>query len=784
MRTIKAICRHYYKLAHRALYPRFGKTFDWADDKFDYWTRYVRHNWQSFGVWAFGFCFIVGGGGLLWAATLHLPDLGSLETRRVEQSVKIYDRTGTVLLFDLHKDMQRTAVPLDSISTNLQQAIIAIEDPEFYTHLGIKPTAIARAIWTNFVQGELLSGQGGSTITQQVIKLTILTSDKSPIRKFKEWILALKMERILDKDQILELYLNQAPFGGQLYGVEEASMTYFGKHAADISILEAAYLAAMLPSPTRLNPWRTDESGINSQLEARKNLVLDKMQEHGVITVDERDEYKGQMAVFQPQKKNSIFAPHFVFYVQQYLEDKYGTEALERGGWRVTTTLDADLQAHAEEIVKRRALSNVDDFAATNMSMVATDPKSGQILVMVGSRDYFDEIIPGAYNVATMAPGRQPGSAFKPFAYAQAFAEGYTPETVVFDLPTQFSTACEPFENYDSEPPCYAPQNYDDAFVGPITLRSGLAQSRNIPAVKTIYLAGLSDTLRLAKSMGISTLGDPGQYGLTLVLGGGEVTPLDMTNAYGAFANNGIHFEEQSILKIEDSQGNIIEDNTQVAGVQVMEPMVAQQIADVLSDPVARGPLGENNLFDFPGHDVAIKTGTTNNYRDAWTVGFTPNISVGAWAGNNDNTPMVRRVSGFIIGPAWAEFMRYALSRTPQEPFQRAETQLATKPVLNGIWQTPGQDGLIHDILYWVNKNNPQGDGNSIGDSQYKYWEYPVQAWVAGNGGAFNTGGAEDCFVDPRTNECIPGQNVNPSDFQNGSGTNGQNPPNNGTVPR
>ena len=780
MRTLKAMYRRYYNKAHKALHPRFGKLFDRADDSFDYWTRYARRNWQSFGVWAFGLCLIVGGGLLIWAATLRLPDLNSLETRRVEQSVKIYDRTGTVLLYDLHKDMQRTAVPLDSISTNLQQAIISIEDPDFYTHLGIKPTAIARAIWTNFLQGELLSGQGGSTITQQVVKLTILTSDKSPIRKIKEWILALKMERVLTKDQILELYLNQAPFGGQLYGVEEASMTYFDKHAADLSILESAYLAAMLPAPTHYSPYGKHPE----ELEARKNLVIEKMYEHGVITAAERDEYQGQKAAFQPQKRNGILAPHFVFYVQQYLEDKYGSEALERGGWRVTTTLDADLQAHAEEIVKRNALANVENFAATNMAMVATDPHNGQILVMVGSRDYFDTEIPGAYNVATMAPGRQPGSSFKPFAYAQAFAEGYTPDTVVFDLPTQFSTACEPSDNRNSEAPCYAPQNYDDGFRGPMTLRNALAQSINVPAVKTLYLAGLSDTLRLAKSMGISTLGDPNQYGLTLVLGGGEVTPLDMTNAYGAFANNGLHYEEQSILKIEDSQGNIIEDNTQAPGVQVIPPLVAQEIADVLSDPVARAPLGENNLFTFPGHDVAVKTGTTNNYRDAWTVGFTPNISVGAWAGNNDNTPMVRRVSGFIIGPAWSEFMRYALTRLPQEPFARAEAQPTSKPVLNGIWQTPGSDGLIHSILYWVNKNDPQGSTPpSTNDAQYRYWEYPIQAWVAGNGGAVALpGGQEDCFIDPRTNECIPGQ-TSPSDFNNGR-SNRNNPPNNGTVPR
>ncbi|HEV7449346.1 MAG TPA: transglycosylase domain-containing protein, partial [Candidatus Paceibacterota bacterium] len=560
MRTLRAMYRHYYKLAHRALYPRFGKLFDWADDKFDNFTRYIRRNWKSVGVWGFGLCFVIGGGLLLWAATLQLPDLNSLETRRVEQSVKIYDRTGTVLLYDLHNNMQRTAVPLNSISTNLQQAVVSIEDPDFYTHIGIKPTAILRAIWTNFLQGDLLSGQGGSTITQQVIKLTILTSDKSPIRKFKEWILALKIERVLTKDQILELYLNQAPFGGQLYGVEEASMTFFGKHAADLSVPESAYLAAMLPAPTRLSPYGTHFD----QLEARKNLVLDKMVEHGVITADEAVQYKATQVTFQPQRKNGIIAPHFVFYVQQYLEDKYGEEALERGGWKVTTTLDADLEQHAEDIVAKNAAINATKFNASNMAMVATDPKTGQILTMVGSKDYFATDTPGAYNVAATPPGRQPGSSFKPFAYAQALTEGYTPSTVVFDLPTQFSTACKPEDNYNDTPPCYAPQNYDSKFRGPMTLRDALAQSINIPALKVLYLAGIQDTLRLAKSMGISTLGDPNQYGLTLVLGGGEVTLLDMTNAYGAFADDGMHFDEQSILKIEDSQDNVIEDNTQV----------------------------------------------------------------------------------------------------------------------------------------------------------------------------------------------------------------------------
>lgn len=683
-------------------------------------------------MWGVSACLFLGGGILLWAATLELPDLASLETRRVEQSVKIYDRTGEVLLYDLHDKMQRTVVPLENISPNIKQAIVAIEDPEFYTHKGVKPTAIVRAILTNASQGDLLSGQGGSTITQQVVKLTVLTKDKTITRKLKEWILALKMERVLTKEQILEIYLNQVPFGGQLYGVEEATMTFFGKHAADVSLPEAAYLAAVLPAPTRLSPYGSHLD----QLEVRKKLALDKMLEHGYITQAQHDEALAAKVTFIPPRDSSIAAPHFVFYVRQYLEDKYGQEALNNGGWRVTTTLDADLQTKAEEIVSRNALANVEKYNATNMALTAVDPKTGQILVMVGSRNYFDTDIPGAYNVATMSPGRQPGSAFKPFAYAQAFAEGYTPDTVVFDVRTQFSTACGAYDTTNSTSPCYSPQNYDDKFRGPMTLREALAQSINVPAVKVIYLAGLTDTLKLAKSMGLNTLGDPGQYGLTLVLGGGEVTPLEMTSAYGAFANNGLHFETIPILRIEDAQGNVVENNLERNGNQVVSPEVAQKISDVLSDPVARAPLGENTLFNFPGHDVAIKTGTTNDYRDAWTVGYSPNIAVGIWAGNNDNTSMVKRVSGFIVGPAWSEFMRYALTKKPAEAFVRPEYVPANKPVLNGVWQTPGSDGLVHEILYWVNKSDPLGPApsNPASDSQFERWDAPVRAQYGGYG--------------------------------------------------
>ena len=719
----------------------FKKLDDAADNTFTLgmthlrtFIRYARRNTKQVILWGLGGFLVFLGLVLVWAATLQLPDLASLQTRRVSQSVKLYDRTGTVLLYDLSQNTQRTIVPLSAISPNLQHAIVSIEDPEFYTHGGIAPTAIARAIVTDILITLHLRGgytQGGSTITQQVVKGTVLTNDKTITRKLKEWVLALKMERVLSKDQILELYLNQAPFGGKLYGVEEASMTFFGKHASDLSVPEAAYLAAVLPAPSRLSPYGSHLD----QLETRKNLVLAEMYKHGYITDSELAEYKSAHVTFLPPKDTSIAAPHFVFYVQQYLEDKYGEDALLQGGWKVTTTLDADLQKKAEEVVQQNADSNKANFNASNMAMTALDPKTGQILVMVGSKNYFAEDIPGAYNVITSTPGRQPGSAFKPFVYAQAFSEGYSPDTVLFDLPTQFSTSCDPSDNHNSESPCYAPVNYDGNYRGPMSLRNALAQSINIPAVKLIYLVGISDSLKLAKAMGISTLGNPNQYGLTLVLGGGEVTPLEITSAYGTFAAEGMHYLPYSVLKVEDNQGNVIEENTQPVGNQVFDSYVADEINDVLSDPVARAPLGENNLFSFVGHDVAVKTGTTNDYRDAWTIGYTPDIVVGIWAGNNDNSPMVKKVSGFIVGPTWAQFMEYALTKFPSSAFSRGNYPTPAKPALRGLWQVPGSDGSIHEILYWLSKGDPNGPQpqNPASDPQYNYWEYPVRAWAAQN---------------------------------------------------
>ncbi len=690
--------------------------------------RFIRKHWQALFTWGIGIFFILAGAMFLWAATLQIPDLSTIENRKIEQSVKIYDRTGEVLLYDLNKNAQRTLVPISQISPNIQNATVAIEDPGFYQHHGIQITAIARALFVDIMS--LSASQGGSTITQQVVKNTLLTNVKSIARKLEEWILSIKLERVLSKDQILELYLNQAPYGGPVYGVEQASETFFNKHASDISLPEAAYLAGVLPAPSYYSPYGNHKAA----LDGRKNLVLDKMFEHGYITAVERDQAKAAVVTFMPQRTSSITAPHFVFYVQQYLEQKYGEDALHQSGWSVITTLDADLQTKAEEVVQAHAASNQKNFNASNTGMIALDPQNGQILVMVGSRNYFDTEIGGNFNVTLAA--RQPGSAFKPFAYAEAFLKGYTPDTVVFDVRTQFSTVCSAGDTTNNKAPCYSPVNYDGLFRGPMTLRDAIAQSINVPAVKVLYLAGIADTLELAKSMGISTLGEANQYGLTLVLGGGEVTLLDMSSAYGTFAQGGVHYQPTAILKIQDSTGAVLEDNTQPVGSQILPASVAEKINDILSDPVARAPLGENNLLQFPGRDVAVKTGTTNDYRDAWTIGYTPNLVVGIWAGNNDNSSMVKKVSGFIVGPMWHEFVAYALQKTPNQAFSRGDSGTSAKPALRGQWQTLGSDGQVHEILYWVDRADPTGlpPLNPASDSQYTRWDTPVQNWVAQHG--------------------------------------------------
>jgi 1A family penicillin-binding protein len=684
---------------------------------------------------------------LVWVSTLDIPDLSSFEQRRVQQSTKIYDRTGEVLLYDLHQDVRRTIVPYENISRHIKNASVAIEDDQFYSHMGIRPLSIIRAALANFVGGNLLSGQGGSTITQQVIKNSLLDRNKTLTRKIKEMILAIRLEQVLTKDEILSHYLNESPYGGTIYGVEEASESFFGKHAADVTLAEAAYIASLPQLPTYYSPYGSHIDG----LEKRKNLVLDKMLEHTFITQEEYDSAKNERVEFRPPVATGIKAPHFVFFIRDYLVEKYGEESLAERGLKVITTLDWDLEQKAEKIVKEKALYNEKTYNAENAALVAADPTNGQILVMVGSRDYFDEKIDGNFNIALAE--RQPGSSFKPFVYAQAFKKGYTPETVVFDLKTQFSTNCA-VDNFTSEDGCYSPENYDHTFRGPVTFRNALAQSLNIPAVKALYLAGVNSSIKLTRDMGITTLVSKNQYGLTLVLGGGEVKLLEMVGAYGTFANEGVHNDLQGIIRVEDTNGTVLEEPKPVAK-QVLDKDIALQISDILSDNVARTPLyGANSSLYFPGRDVAAKTGTTNDKRDAWVLGYTPNIVVGAWAGNNDNRSM-SEISGLIITPLWRAFMDEALKKLPTATFSAPpRTPDTIKPVLRGVWFDPAQLTTqenvpesttasstkpaidvgaaisgAHDILYFVNRDDPRGEGTGQNDQQFRYWEYPVSLW-------------------------------------------------------
>jgi 1A family penicillin-binding protein len=693
----------------------------------------------------FVLCLIGAGLILLWISSLDIPDLSSFEERRILQSTKIYDRTGEIVLYDLHQDVKRTIVPYEKISRHIKNATVAIEDDTFFEHAGVRPLAILRAVIANLQGNKLLSGQGGSTITQQVVKNSLLERDKTITRKVKEMILAVRLEQVLTKEEILSHYLNESPYGGTIYGVEEASQSFFGKTAADVTLAEAAYLASLPQLPTYYSPYGTHRE----DLEKRKNLVLDQMFENSFITAEERDEAKSVVVEFRPQIATGIKAPHFVFYVRDYLAKKYGEELLAERGLRVITTIDWKLQEAAEKIVKEKALSNEKTFNAENAALVATDPQTGQILVMVGSRDYFDENIEGNFNIAIAE--RQPGSSFKPFVYAAAFKKGYTPETVVFDLKTQFSTSCSP-DNQTSEGGCYSPNNYDGKFRGPVNLRNALAQSLNIPAVKTLYLAGVTPSLKLARDLGITTLTDQSRYGLTLVLGGGEVKLLEMVGAYGVFANEGVRNELASILRIEDSAGSVLEEFTENSK-QVINREITLQISDILSDNVARTPLyGPNSLLYIPGRDVAAKTGTTNDKRDAWIIGYAPNLAVGVWAGNNDNRSM-NEISGLIVAPIWRSFMDVALPSIPEEQFSEPpRTPNNIKPVLRGIWFDPSalipEDdnsdetpvlslentiASAHEILYYVNKDDPRGPNpiNPESDSQFALWEYPVSVWKA-----------------------------------------------------
>ncbi|HEX8974075.1 MAG TPA: PBP1A family penicillin-binding protein [Patescibacteria group bacterium] len=726
-----------------------------------------KEKWRAAGkalLYAMGAGFLFVAGLFIFYAK-DLPSPNSFNSLAVAQSTKIYDRTGQHLLYDVHGDEKRTVIPFAQIPENVKYATIALEDQEFYTHHGIKITSIIRSALTDVLHGG--KAQGGSTITQQLVKQSLLTSEKTFTRKIKEVILALEVEQRYSKDDILAMYLNQIPYGSSAYGIEAAAQTYFGKSAKDLTLPEAALLASLPNAPTYYSPFGNHTDA----LKARQELALQHMADAGYITQQQADDAKGMdvLAEIKPMQ-NNISAPHFVMYVKDYLVQKYGEQEVEEGGLKVYTTLDWDMQQAAEKAVTDGVAKNVGN-KASNAALVAIDPKTGQILAMVGSKNYFDKSIDGQVNVALAK--RQPGSSFKPYVYLTAFTKGYTPETMLYDVPTNFST--------DPSQSDYTPQNYDGKFHGPIQMKNALAESLNVPAVKTLYLAGVQDSINMAKNLGITGLNDPKRYGLSLVLGGGEVTLLDHVSAYSSLATGGIKHDKTPILKIADKDGNVLEQYRDSSGQRVVDEKYVSELDYIMSTNDFRAPVfGDNNPLKFTDRPVAAKTGTTNEFRDGWTMGFTPSLAVGVWAGNNNNSPMRPGADGIVVAaPMWRAFMNQVLSRYPIEQFPKYDKQDTGKDVLDGkIGQqdvkvckmdkkrngskyclandtcpADSQDTKTfnegHDILYYVDIKDPLGAAPSRpgNDPQFDNWEKGVQGWLKDNGDGKSSDSAptQDC---------------------------------------
>lgn len=688
-----------------------------------------------------------------------LPQPGKLLERTVPQSTKIYDRTGDVLLYDVHGDEKRTAVKLADISPYAKWAAIVAEDRDFYQHKGFKFTSLMRAALVDIIHGE--KKQGGSTITQQFVKNAVLTRDKAFTRKLKELILAYEIERKFSKDQILEMYFNEIPYGSTSYGVEAASQTFLGKSSQDLTIVDGALLAAMANAPTYYSPYGNHRD----QLVARTRMIIRSMGEMGYIPAQDTEKalVMDPLAAVVPPRTN-ITAPHFVMYVKDLLAEKYGEEVIEQGGYKVITTLDAEMQKIGEEEVKKGAERNQKQYGAANAALVALEAKTGQILTMVGSRDYFADSLPAGCvagvsctldpQVNVVLSQRQPGSSFKPVVYSAAFAKGYTPETVLYDVVTTFKTDAKD----------YAPRNYDGREYGPLTMRRALAGSLNIPAVKTLYLAGVGRVLDQAEKMGYSTFADRSRFGLSLVLGGGEVKLLEHANAFGVFARDGEYVPTAAILKVEDVDGNVLEEWQQPDGDRVIDAQVARQVVDVMSDNAARAYIfGANSPLILKDRVVAAKTGTTNDWHDGWTMGYTPSIVAGVWVGNNNNAAMKRNADGsFVAAPIWNAFMTRAHAGKPVESFIEPEIAGAEKPILRG--EVTG----IHTILYYVDKDDPRGPypQNPWEDPQFASWEAGVKNWAIRNNLPYaEPGSANDVPVTPPTGGSMPSDSTVQTSF-------------------
>jgi membrane peptidoglycan carboxypeptidase len=662
-----------------------------------------------------------------------VPSIQEIGSQQIGQSTKIYDRTDTVLLYDIDNGQHRTLVPFGQIPQSVKDATIAIEDQNFYNEPAFDIKGIIRALFVDITTHSF--AEGGSTITQQLARTAFLTLNQTVSRKIREFVLAVKLNEYYSKDQILALYLNEVPYGPNISGVGEAAQDYFGVPVSQLNIAQSAVLAALPQAPTYYSPYGTHVD----ELLQRQQLVLQQMYNTGRITKAQLTAAQNFKITFQPQTASGsgIRAPHFVMAVENYLVQKYGENEVDNGGLKVITTLNWTMQQQAETAVTAGVARNTQLYQSTNASLVAQDPTTGQILALVGSADYFNTANDGNFDVATQGL-RQPGSSLKPFVYMTGFQMGYTPDTILFDVPTEFSTdaECPAVPNFNStDKKCFHPQDFEGTFAGPMTVRNALAQSVNVPAVKMLYLVGEQNAIQNMTSFGISTFGSPSQYGLSLVLGGGAVHLIDLTEAYSVLSQQGEKHAQAMVLSVTDANGNTLESYQDQAS-QVADAQSVNLINDILSDAAARAPLmgGSQNLTVFPGYDVALKTGTSNNYTDAWAMGYTPSLVVGVWAGNNNDAPMQKAGSSILAAvPMWSAFMTQALPEVPNTTFTPPGPTSATKPVLTGQSVINGQ---MHDILYYVDKNDPTGldPSNPAMDPEYNNWETGVENWARANG--------------------------------------------------
>jgi membrane peptidoglycan carboxypeptidase len=684
----------------------------------------------------------------LWT---QLPSPSQLGTKQVVESTKIFDRTGEVLLYEIHGEEKRTVIPFDRISPHLKNATLAAEDANFYHQPAFDWRAIIRAFLVNLRERRVV--QGGSTITQQVAKNLFLTPERTLTRKVKELILAVQLESRFSKDELFSLYLNQVPYGSNAYGAEAAAQTFFSKSAMDLSIAEAALLAGLPQAPSYFSPWGSHVD----ELLARQDYVLDRMRDLGTLSDEEWREAVAEEVVLV-RRPTEIKAYHFALSVRDYLVAQYGEELVTNGGLEVVTTLDWEMQQLAEGVVETGVERNAELYRGHNAALVAQDPKTGQILALVGSRDPFGDPFPEgctagldcqfepSFNVALQGL-RQPGSALKPFAYMTAFGRGYTKDAILFDVPTEFASenpGCPPKVDFDNDyDECFHPHNFSDRFDGPVSLAQGLAHSMNVVSVKTLYLAGFDEVLRNLSKFGVSTLKERGRYGLSLVLGGGEVYLNELVNAYGTLSQDGAVHKQTMLLKVTDADGRVLEEyhdeTTRAIGAQY--PRMVHQI---LSDTdLRRGLFGASlGLTTFERYEVALKTGTTNDYRDAWSIGYMPSLVVGVWAGNNDNTPMQQQGGSILAAvPMWSEFFGAVIDRYEPEFFTRPNPSLpAVKPMLNGQYlYLPVVDGetygQVHSLLEYVDPKDPTGPFPAFpeANSQYINWEAGVLEWARVN---------------------------------------------------